>query len=92
MVYSEGTTGEECLGASAGFKCCTRSQKEIDLKDAVDRFTSLIDYPTELLLPKSSEVQVCMKGFPFRYSACTICWHSALLHAFIFIGKIQEAD
>lgn len=65
VVYSKGTTGEECLGASAVFKCCTRSQKEIDLKDAVNGFTSLIDFPAELLLPEGSEVQVCTKGFSF---------------------------
>lgn len=90
-VYSKGATGEERLRGSAGLKRCTRTQREIDLKHAVNGFTSLIDYPAELLLPKSSEVQVCSKGFPFRYSACTICWHSALIQAFIFTGKMQEA-
>lgn len=91
VVYFRGTTGEKCLGASAGLKCCTRSQREIDLKDAVNGFTSLIDYPAELPLPKSCKVQVCTKGFPFRYSDCTICRHSALIRTFIFIGKIQGA-
>ena len=91
LVYFKGTTGEEYLGASVVLRCRTGSQKEIDLKDAVNGFTSFIDYPAELLLPKSSEVQVCTKVFPFRYSACTICWHSALICTSIFIGKIQKA-
>lgn len=91
-IYSKGTTGKECLGGSAGLKHCTRTQSEIDLKHAVNGFTSLIDYPAELLLPKSSELQVSNNGFPFRYSAWTVWWHSALIQAFIFTGKMQEAS
>lgn len=50
VVYSKGTIGEECLAASSGLKCCTRSQKEIDLKDVVNGFITLVVYPAELLL------------------------------------------
>lgn len=75
------------------FKCCRRNHKEIGLKDAVNELTSLTDYPAELLLPKSSEVQVCTESFPFSYSACKICWYLTLICSFIFFffGKTQEA-
>jgi len=66
VVYSKDTIGKECLGASAGFNHCTRGQKEIDLKDAVNGFPILSDYHAELLLPKSPKILVCNRGFSFH--------------------------